>query len=241
MILGLPMHKVIMQLHEEGLFYLYRGVLAPQCQKTLGMSIMFGVYENTQRLLHRHTDLELYTKKVISSVTSGTIESVLVPFERVQTLLQHSKHNDRFKNTIHTFKVVRQFGFLEYYRGFTPLLTRNIIAQTLFFLVRDEVRRLIPGDQHNSFKNSVAHFFQGALIGASISSLLYPFNVVKVTMQKELGGKFENFFHVFLRVYDERDRSIQRLYCGLATNWMRAFFSWGIMTCTYEFVKNIMD
>ncbi|XP_031345869.1 solute carrier family 25 member 51 isoform X2 [Photinus pyralis] len=45
MLSGVTIKNAFSQLRTEGVFYLYRGMLPPLMQKTLSLSIMFGVYE----------------------------------------------------------------------------------------------------------------------------------------------------------------------------------------------------
>jgi hypothetical protein len=77
----------------------------------------------------------------------------------------------------------------------------------------------------------------GACIGAFLSSLFYPLNVVKVTMQAHLGGPYQSVFDAFKYVYNDRDRKIRNVYKGVSINSARAFLSWGIMNSAYEYLK----
>lgn len=82
-------------------------------------------------------------------------------------------------------------------------------------------------------------FFAGACIGAFISSVFYPINVLKVTMQSKLGGPNESMWVALQQVYNERDRKLRNVYKGVSMNCTRAFFSWGIMNSAYEQLKKV--
>ncbi|XP_063902454.1 mitochondrial nicotinamide adenine dinucleotide transporter SLC25A51 isoform X2 [Zophobas morio] len=125
MLHGVNVSNAFRQLHEEGLFYLYRGMLPPLCQKTLSLSLMFGVYEEVRRPL-LNSGCNEYVAKVIGGLASGTTEAILMPFERIQTILADAHYHKEFKNTVHAFKAVGlNYGFREYYRGLVPILLRN--------------------------------------------------------------------------------------------------------------------
>lgn len=79
----------------------------------------------------------------------------------------------------------------------------------------------------------------GACIGAFISSLFYPLNVVKVTMQCRVGGPYDSMWTALQQVYNDRDRKLRNVYKGVSMNCTRAFFSWGIMNTAYEQLKKV--
>lgn len=104
MLHGVPITSAFGQLRNEGLGFLYRGIFPPMAQKTISLSIMFGVFDGSRRYLIENFSMNAYTVKIIAGITSGTVEAVLLPFERVQTLLAHSKYHEYFANTPRAFK-----------------------------------------------------------------------------------------------------------------------------------------
>lgn len=103
-----------------------------------------GVYDGTRRPL---VDIGVnpYMAKVIAGVTAGTVEAVLMPFERVQTLLADSTYHSLFKNTAQAFRYLwTNHGFLELYRGITPILLRNGPSNAMFFVLREEAAERLP-------------------------------------------------------------------------------------------------
>ncbi|XP_023020379.1 mitochondrial nicotinamide adenine dinucleotide transporter SLC25A51 [Leptinotarsa decemlineata] len=238
MLHGVKVGQAFSQLRSEGLFYLYRGMLPPLCQKTCSLSIMFGVYEEVRRPL-LEIGFNEYTAKALGALVSGTTEAILMPFERIQTLLADAKYHKDLKNTLHAFQVVRSYGFGEYYRGLTPILLRNGPSNVGFFIVRDEVQRRMPRYE-NEFVRSLTEFMCGAMIGVVLSSICYPLNVLKIAMQSKVGGAYENPFVVLLRIYRERGGKIRYIYHGVQTNCTRAFLSWGVMNTAYEHLKEVV-
>lgn len=94
--------------------------------------------------------------------------------------------------------------------------------------------------QSNQLYQSAQEFSAGAVIGAFISTIFYPMNVVKVQMQSSCGGPYENFSQVLRHIYRERGHKFKNIYKGVSINGWRAFFSWGIMNTAYEQIKNVM-
>jgi len=131
----------------------------------------------------------------------------MCPLERVQILLQNSQHLDRFKNTGHAFRVLlTQFPLKEFaselllkspsspdrlYRGYTVVLLRNSCSDVVFFSLRTPLRESVlhrvhhfdPKGRGRTGLLMMANFISGALLGATISSIFYPLNVVKTRMQ----------------------------------------------------------
>lgn len=239
MLHGVKVSSAYEQLHTEGIRYLYRGILPPLFQKSFSLAIMFGVYEEVRRpLVERGTNK--YLAKAAAGMASGTVECVLVPFERIQTLLQDSAYHYRFRNMFHAFKEIGvRYGFREYYRGLVPILLRNGPSNVFFFIIRDELQSRISTSD-NFFQRTFHQFLCGAFIGVFLSSLFFPINVAKVTIQSQLGGEFQNYFKVLNGIYTERGRKLRYMYHGVHTNCARAFISWGVVNAAYEHIKKIL-
>ncbi|XP_060516813.1 mitochondrial nicotinamide adenine dinucleotide transporter SLC25A51 [Cylas formicarius] len=238
MLHGIKAKKAFYQLHGEGIFFLYRGILPPLCQKTLSLSIMFGVYEQVRQPLVE-TGVNRYMAKALGALISGTTEAALMPFERVQTLLQNAHYHDEFKNTFHAFKALRSYGLVEYYRGLVPILLRNGPSNIGFFIAREELQNCMP-KYDNEFIRTSTEFMCGALIGVVLSSIFYPLNVLKVAMQNKIGGEFENPVKVFVQIYRDRGCKVRYFYHGVQMNCARAFISWGVMNTAYEHIKAVI-
>lgn len=94
-----------------------------------------------------------------------------------------------------------------------PILIRNGPSNAAFFILREEATAIFPR-QHNLVYQGGLEFFTGACIGAFVSSIFYPLNVLKVVMQCRLGGPNENMFKVFNNIYVERGSSLRNVYRG---------------------------
>ncbi|GLV39017.1 uncharacterized protein CBL_06068 [Carabus blaptoides fortunei] len=239
MIHGVRVHKAILQLHNEGLYYLYRGILPPLCQKTLSMSIMFGMYGECHKTLSTYA-INPYIVKAMSGMIAGTMEAILMPFERIQTLLSVTQYHGELRNMSHAFKELRHYGLGEYYRGLLPILLRNGPSNACFFIIRDEVQNYLPKQRNSAIERTLTQFATGAFIGVTLSTVFYPLNVVKFRMQQQLGGQYQSILSVFMLIYRERGSKLRNIYKGVSTNSTRAFFSWGVINAAYENLKKLL-
>lgn len=104
MLHGVKIGTAFEQLRHEGITYLYRGMFPPLAQKTLSLSLMFGVYDAIKRPAIEYYHVNQYTAKCLAGIIAGTFEAVLMPFERVQTILADATYHQKYKNTHHAFK-----------------------------------------------------------------------------------------------------------------------------------------
>ncbi|XP_011708365.1 PREDICTED: solute carrier family 25 member 51 [Wasmannia auropunctata] len=232
---GVPVGAAVGQLSREGIRLLYRGILPPLCQKTLSLSLMFSMYEGCKRRICLLSGNDVLAK-ILAANIAGTMEALLMPLERVQTLLQDWRYHDKFKNTPHAFRyLLTNHGVTECYRGMVPIIYRNGLSNLMFFTLRDRSKVLL-GEKESLLTN----FVSGALIGGFTSTVFYPMNVIKIHMQMKIGGDFEKFLAVTREVYISRDRSITSFYKGVHLNYMRSFISWGVINASYDFLKKII-
>lgn len=90
----------------------------------------------------------------MSAFLAGCTEATLVPFERVQTLMQETQYHGKFKNTPAAFyQLYTQYGVREYYRGLSAVLMRNGPSNVIFFASREKVIKNIQ------WKHQIKIFF----------------------------------------------------------------------------------
>lgn len=232
---GVPANTALKQLSEEGIRLLYRGILPPLCQKTLSLSIMFSVYEGSKSRLTLLTNRPILSK-ILAANVAGTAEAVLMPLERVQTLLQDWRYHNKFRNTSHAFRyLLTNYGISECYRAVSVITLRNGLSNLTFFTLRDESRVIMGND-----KSLLANFISGAVIGGFTSTVFYPMNVIKIHMQSKIGGEFDKFFVALKEIWITRNRSFMSFYQGVHLNYMRSFISWGVINAAYDFLKNFL-
>lgn len=112
MLHGVKTKQAYDQIISEGYIFLYRGILPPLAQKTVSLSVMFGVYDAARRPLIETLHFNPYLAVVTAGLIAGSVEAALMPFERIQTLLADSTYHQYFKNTPEACKYCILFLFL---------------------------------------------------------------------------------------------------------------------------------
>ena len=191
--------EAVAAMRREGGRNLYRGLGPPLMQKAVSTSLMFGIYTDTQRQLDG-AGWHPVVSHGAASLGAGATEAVLTPFERVQTLLQDPRYNQRFKNTSEVFaEMWKELGAKEFYRGLSAVVLRNSVSNMLFFVGREPLMDAIGsggsgsgsgggsgsgsgggsgsgsgGGGGGDTKNLTGSFISGAILGGAISCIVYP-------------------------------------------------------------------
>ena len=103
---GFSAKSAIRQICGEGVGNLYRGVLPPLIQKSCSVAIMFGMFDKIKSSLHDSpwsSNVHPAVTVFVAAGLAGCCEAGLMPFERIQTLLQDSSQRRKFKNTKDAF------------------------------------------------------------------------------------------------------------------------------------------
>lgn len=125
MLHGSTIRTAFQQIKGEGFFYLYRGMLPPLAQRTFSLSLMFGVYDGVKTPMINELNWNPYIAKTVAGLFAGTVEAVLMPFERVQTVLADATYHEHYKNTHHAFRYERDLLNMSEIRisNVSPLIT----------------------------------------------------------------------------------------------------------------------
>ncbi|MCP9263131.1 hypothetical protein DINM_006477 [Dirofilaria immitis] len=224
----------LLRLRNEGCWMLYRGILPPLIQRTTTRSVMFGMFDKFHRYFNcsecqtTQTRIACFT---CAAFMAGAVEAILCPLERTQVLLQSPMYNQSYQNTGHAFNELARIGPKELYRGFTVVLLRNGLSNVLFFTLRKPFRNLvIDCDQQcishytgsrtpEQLVTFIGDFISGAILGASISSLFFPLNVVKQRMQSTVSSPFLSAWTTFQIIWIERNCSFKELFRGITLNY----------------------
>ncbi len=235
---GSRFRKAYKQVRREGAFNAFRGLLPPLLQRTATVSLMFGTYTTYRGVLETTFPSWSYVQvHTLAAVGAGTTEAILAPFERVQVVLQMEDYHGRLKNTAHAFRVLSGYGGIpELYRGITAILLRNGPSNVLFLGLREPLKRSLP-QPASEFGETVNAFISGAGLGASLSTIFFPLNVVKNRMQARVDGPHFGIWETFMLIRKERRYKWRKLFRGVHINYTRSFLSWGIINATYEFLK----
>ena len=238
--------EAFLQLKSEGVTKSYRGILPPLLQKSASYSIMFGSQHEYYLMLRtwaqNHRWPTVNSKKTHLVLTgaagglAGLTEATLTPFERVQAVLQVEKFHRSYTNTWNVFEQISaNHGYRELYRGLSAICMRNSLSNVVFFTARQPLKSMFPTTD-NKLNNAVYDFASGGLLGACISTLFYPLNVIKSHMQIRIGGKYLSVIDAYRIIHVARDRRFLNFFKGVHSNFLRAIFAWGITNSMYELV-----
>ena len=238
-IYGLTTAKSIEQVYGEGIRFLYRGVMFPLMQRGISMSIMFGTYHTYSIWLIGRWPWERKTGlKQLAAFLAGASEATFTPFERLQSLMQHRGFNYSVSNSYKGIELVRKHGFREFYKGFNLIVLRNGLSNIMFFGIKDLLKTNCPSPQNYSM---VYNFLVGAGLGAFLSTLFYPVNVVKNRLQSKIGYDSSSISQLFIKTYREKGGTMRSMYKGIHLNYGRAILSWGIVNTVYEYLIIKLD
>uniref|UniRef100_A0A8C5PVK7 Solute carrier family 25 member 53 n=1 Tax=Leptobrachium leishanense TaxID=445787 RepID=A0A8C5PVK7_9ANUR len=224
------------QLRREGVRFLYRGLAPPLISKTVQGTVLFGTQGTFQSLLSGVCKTGT-TQRTVSGILTGVFEAVLlVPFERVQNILQDGRNNARFPSAtsvIQEFKSYKKrnclsFGF---YRGFSIILIRNALGNALYFSLKDPLRDLLTTEKTPRWAPS---FGSGALNGALISLMIYPIGVLVSNMQAMVGERLPSIRKVSHGLWTQRGGRITLLYRGASLIVVRSCITWGVTTAIHD-------
>lgn len=70
MLHGATISSAVLELQREGYAYLYRGILPPLAQKTISLSLMFGVYDGVRRPMI-DAGINPYLTKTVAGLIAG--------------------------------------------------------------------------------------------------------------------------------------------------------------------------
>ena len=244
---GLGVRAAAATLIEDGLPRLYRGLAPPLAQKAVAMGVMYGTYDFYFHTLLYHTtglvearpatDVPAgeapHALRAAAAVAAGITEGVLTPFERVQTLLQHRHYTDSYKNAGDVVTKLAPRGVGEFYVGWSAVMLRNAPANALWFTLRDPVREKLTG-WLGGVPGVAADFLAGALLGAAISTCVYPLNLAKSVMQLQVGGVHAGVWPTAVGIVKDRG-GVGGLYRGAGVNALRSMLSWGLVNAACAF------
>ena len=234
---GIRVFRALNQLRGEGMTFIFRGFFPPLLQRTTTVSLMFGTYASYREILQKHVpNLNPLGTHMIAAFSAGTTEAILAPFERVQVVLQIREFHGELQNSLHAFRVIAGLGVRELYRGITAILCRNGPSNVLFLGLREPLKNSLPRPK-TEIGETINAFLSGAGLGAALSTLFFPLNVVKTRMQARVGGPHLNILAAFHVVFEERGRRWKKLFRGVHINYTRSFLSWGIINASYEVLK----
>lgn len=228
-------HEAVLQLYEEGLLKLYRGVVPPLLMKTLQGTILFGLQNTLLQQLSPWA--ESYFPRAmlpaLAGLGTGIVEGLFfTPFERVQSILQNSGNDHSLPTLSKIVGRMRSETLVNgWYRAFFPTLTRNALGSSLYFGLKDPLSRLLREQDCPPIASS---FVSGMVSSIVISLPLYPLSVLVANMQAQVGGDNLGVRASWHQLWQKRQRSLVLLYRGGSLVILRSCISWGITTAIYD-------
>lgn len=89
MLHGVEMKSAVHELRLEGFAFLYRGILPPLAQRTVSLSLMFGLYDGTKKPLVK-LGFNEYVAKFIAGMTAGKFDSFILNNKNLEFYLNHN-------------------------------------------------------------------------------------------------------------------------------------------------------
>lgn len=249
---GFDLSDAYRQLKLEGFGSLFRGCLPPVMIKSFTSSVMFGAYNQYHSMLVSNPISSPSMKAnplscvFLASMMGGCTEALLTPFERVQMMLQDGRFNYQYRNTVDAMLKLRPYGLTEYYRGMSAVLLRNGPSTFLYFGFKDKVKEWLMPDnglwQLTRRKEAARNFVSGATLGAFISTVFYPINVLRIQMMtQEVGSEHHGVWRTARNFYHERNGQLRLLFSGVQINLVRSFLYWGCMTVFSELLRDYLQ
>ncbi|XP_075042152.1 solute carrier family 25 member 53 [Mixophyes fleayi] len=224
------------QLSKEGIKHLYRGLIPPLMAKTVQGTLLFGTQGSFQHFFSRSNTTGVKSC-VLSGFLSGAIEAILlVPFERIQNILQDGRNNARFPSAssiLQEFQTYskRQWLTIGVYRGFTVILVRNMLGSAIFLSCKEPIRDMLSIQGLPDWAPSLG---SGAVNGAFTSLVLYPLSVLVVNMQAEVGNGLPCVREVAVKVWRKSGGRTSLLYRGASLIVLRSCITWGFTNSIHD-------
>ncbi|KAG9478027.1 solute carrier family 25 member 53 [Eleutherodactylus coqui] len=224
------------QLGKEGVRHLYRGLAPPLMAKTVQGTLLFGAQGSLQHLFSTGGTPGAKSR-ALSGCLSGAIEAVLlVPFERVQNILQDGRNNVHFPNArsiVQEFQTYNKRDWLScgMYRGFSIILVRNMVGSAIFLSCKEPLRDLLTYPGLPAWAPSLG---SGAVNGAFTSLVLYPLSVILANMQAEVSNQLPHVRKVAQRVWMKCGGRVSLLYRGASLIILRSCITWGATNCIHD-------
>lgn len=237
-------------LKNDGIYRgLYAGTVPALIANVAENSVLFFCYGFCQKFMQKITSTDkVEDLSTVQNATAGCLASffsslAICPTELVKCKLQAMhEHRNVFDKKINgpmqlTAQIIKTEGFQGLFRGFLPLLAREMPGYFFFFGGYEGTRELLRHD--NQSKDDIGLFktmTAGAVGGMVFWTLTYPVDVVKSRIQVyNLKGNFIKMCFKILRV-----EGVSALYHGLGPTVVRTVPATATLFVTYEYSKRFL-
>lgn len=213
--------------HNYGITSLYKGMNASLAQVGGKAAIRFTIYDFINNYLKDNNGHVSNSKKLVSGLLAGTIESVIwtAPTERIKILQQK---NSSYKLT--TYKIINNYGFKSLYVGTIPTIIKQSTSVGCRFWLYNVLKdKFIDSDNKIS---SIKTLGIGFLAGSFSTVLNHPFDVIKSNIQSTQNNNNISMFKCAKNIVN--NHGILSLFNGLNARFIRTGIAQGVTFFVYE-------
>ena len=235
----------------EGLGGLYKGVASPIVGQIFFRTSLFLSHGESKRYFNQNgkKKMELYQYFIAGSIGWTVGSFVECPIDVIKSQLQvqiiqskvNPNHVMKFGNMTECFKyIISTNGARGLYQGFLPHICRNLPSGALHLGLFDVIR--IKMAEREGITVSQLKVYQtliaGSVGGISFWTFLYPFDVLKSSMQSDNVVKSErkylNLLDCVKKLYAEG--GVKRFYRGFSPCVLRSIPANAVMLYTVSFI-----
>ena len=210
-----------------GLRSLYKGMNASLAQVGGKAAIRFTVYDYINNLLTDNTGNLSNSKKLISGLLAGSIESIIwtAPTERIK-ILQQKNSNDK----LNIYKIINKYGFKSLYKGTTPTIIKQSTSVGSRFWLYSILKDKFMDSNRNI--SSINTLLIGCIAGSFSTVLNHPFDVIKSNIQGNQTQKKMTIYATGKELIQKY--GILSLCNGLNARFIRTGIAQGVTFVVYE-------
>lgn len=241
---------------------IYQGMIPPLVTVSAIKSVAFSVYEGTKHRLKHYRGLEgdtlgsLSMLASLSGASSGAFIAVLsCPLElvKIQRQLEQmvaketagsssNNNNNSNSNSWHAARqIVRRKGFFGLWSGLRCHTIRETLGTSIYFGTYETAKRVLNGNQNNTPASPMTHFMAGGICGVLSWLIVFPVDLVKSRLQKNVMMPEPRFNTIRACATDViKQDGIRGLYRGLNVTLIRAFPIHSLQFLVLEYVYSLI-
>ncbi|KAI9248300.1 mitochondrial carrier domain-containing protein [Phascolomyces articulosus] len=241
---------------EEGARGFFRGMIPPLITVSAIKSVSFSIYEGTKyRLrhypgLHGQTLGSLTALASISGASSGAFIAILsCPLEliKIQRQLEQMIAKEKGLPAISSSswnaarQIVQKKGVFGLWSGLRCHTIRETMGTSIYFGTYETVKRVLNGNRPDAKSSPMTHFMAGGMCGVLSWLIVFPVDLVKSRLQKQVmmdDPKFKTIRSCAMDVI-QRD-GVRGLYRGLNVTLLRAFPIHSLQFLVLEYVYSLI-
>ena len=223
----------------DGIMSLYRGFYPyGLMQMGKGLPVMFTQGE-VKYQLDKHTNLNTTQKGIISGVSAGISQAViLTPLQKLKTQAMTDINNKGSNSSKLFLDLIKKDGFFSLFQGLQPMIAKRSIDWGLRFGVISKCNQMIIDRNGPDYKLSALDRVATGFIGGATSCLTMPFDSWIANCQKHNQGNI-SAVQVAKNMYKEagvlaftRGLTMRILHSGWHTAWIV-----GVGSIVYDKIK----